>query len=537
MCFKDPVARIANLLRQTWPGLRKLHGGCGPQDWQEVWITTSYSGIGFPEAAIAELVHELGEVDLELKVRFLSAFEIDDIPRRALLQHKQGPEHVFGDITSRIPREVRDKLLLDAKTKRDAVAARVAIVKAAMGNAEAKKVRARMVQDLGLEFFQAASTALAGAPMASHSWCYRHARLCPVDTLPSSSHQGGLSPRQILRLEVAGTTCVAWSSMGSHWGWLDDSSIPCLVWMHATSAAEPDLVLHECTTSFQAAQFRPTFSSELYSLQSLVTCPSDFGIPVERARRYTLMLLHTRRKDARQNLPASFALPDEWSRGGKRRKVSPGLAHAMPQPALTANSLDFVPDVMAAVFFAELRSQCGIFLRATRTQVKELYLKRIRTSRSNSSSFAGGGWSEVGIMDVICPSARVHLEACNLLHEERQLGRDLVSLSQSPFHIQANRLSACAPVLVRNSLLYSMRKKRLVLPEEALQMQGLPVPELLTDHPHVAARWPFCCSLGEIMTEAQLRAVTGNGMHVCQVGSAVLLALAMVAGGCTDRDA
>jgi hypothetical protein len=164
-------------------------------------------------------------------------------------------------------------------------------------------------------------------------------------------------------------------------------------------------------------------------------------------------------------------------------------------------------------------------------------LRKFRQAAATAAVFAGGGWTEVGIMDIICQSAQVHLQACNMLHEQRKLGRQMVSLSQSPFHIQHNKLSACAPVLVRNSLLYSMAKKRLVLPTEALQMQGLPVPALLAGSPDLAAQWPFRCNLEDIMTESQLRGVTGNGMHICQVGSALLLALAMVAGGSADREA
>ena len=82
-----------------------------------------------------------------------------------------------------------------------------------------------------------------------------------------------------------------------------------------------------------------------------------------------------------------------------------------------------------------------------------------------------------------------------------------------------------------------MRKQRLVLPGEALQMQGLPVPALLEGYPDLAAQWPFQCMPEDIMTESQLRGVTGNGMHMCQVGCALLLALAMVAGGSADREA
>ena len=535
-CLKDPVGRIAKVLRHRWPNLSQLHGGSSTDAWQELWITTSYSGIGFAEASIVELQRELAAIGLTVKVKFASACELEEVPRQALLQHKHGPEHVFGDITSRIPSELRDALLAKAKAHREHVQHQVNIARSC--GEDPKKIKAQLVAELGQEFFHEVTSALEVAPLSSHSWCYRHAQMCPVQVIQEGSLQeGGLSPHHILRLEIAGTTCVAWSQMGVRWGWLDDSCIPCLVWMFATAAARPDLVLHERTVHFQPARFRPVFQSELYSLQTLKSRPSLWGIPVERPRRYTLLVLRSRRKEGLheqlgKNSPTRSAITarsaDHMS---KRRKVGPGQGSQTSLPLLAANSLDFTPEVMAAVCFAKLQTHCGIYLKASKDQVKDLYLKRVQASSSQSSSFAGGRWSELGIMDVICPSARVHLEACQELHADGKLGRDLVSLSQSPWFMRQNKLSAFVPVLVRNSQLYSMSRRRLVLPEEALQMQGLPVPALLSDLPDLATRWPFKCDFHDIMTETQMRTATGNGMHICQVGSAVLLAVAMLAGG------
>ena len=104
-CLQDPTRRVVEVLQQRlpmWPWKPKTF--CG-SDWQEVWITTSYSGIGFAEAAVAELVREFAELGTELKVKFLSACEIHDTPRRALLKHKDdsgAPEHVFGDVCAQI---------------------------------------------------------------------------------------------------------------------------------------------------------------------------------------------------------------------------------------------------------------------------------------------------------------------------------------------------------------------------------------------------------------------------------------------------
>jgi hypothetical protein len=191
------------------------------------------------------------------------------------------------------------------------------------------------------------------------------------------------------------------------------------------------------------------------------------------------------------------------------------------------DGMDFTLPVMRELFFAPLQLDSSVFLTASRAQVRKYYIKRL-SEGVHGDSFKSGGWKMVSAKHVICPSARVHLDECKKLHKLGRLGRDLVSLSQSPLHHVFIKPSGCAPTLTRNSLLYSMLGRRLLLPAETLQMQGLPVPAMLPKS-GLASRWPFACDLPDIMSESWERSVAGNGMHMCQVGSAVLLALAVLA--------
>ena len=512
-CLQDPTRRVVEVLKQRlpmWPW--KPNTFCG-RDWQEVWVTTSYSGIGFAEAAVAELVREFAELGIELKVKFLSACEIKGIPRQALLKHKDdcgAPEHVFGDIMSQIPAELKNMLVQRASTLREEVTAEV------KARPEAgTRFRAGLIREKGQMFFQEMVGHLRGAVFASTAWCFRHQCECPLHIAPTVDRSA------ILFMEIAGSTCVAWSSLGVGWGWLDESSVPCLVWMFAMAAAKPDLILHECTSRFNAKHFESAFGVT-HLIQTLTCSPSDWGIPVDRTRRYTLMVLRSRHHAAAESRAEQLrGLPGELDEEPLVADGSYGVDSRRRQPeGASIDGIIFTLPVMKELFFAPLQLDSSVFLTASQEQVRKYYIKRLGNGVR--------GWIQVSARDVICPSSQVHLDICKRLHRSGQLGRDIVSLSQSPLHHVLIKPSGCAPTLTRNSFLYSMLGRRLLLPAETLQMQGLPVPAMLPNS-GLASRWPFACDLSDIMSESWEQSVIGNGMHVCQVGSAVLLALATLA--------
>ena len=531
-CLKDPTRRVVEVLQQRlpmWPWKPKTF--CG-SDWQEVWITTSYSGIGFAEAAVAELVREFAELGTELKVKFLSACEIHSTPRRALLKHKDdsgAPEHVFGDVCAHISAELKDLLLHRAHSLREEVTAEVHAFLAEGGSQEAKApLKACLVQEKGQRFFEEMVVHLRGAAFASTSWCYRHQCQCPLHIAPTVDRSA------ILLMEIAGSTCVAWSSHCIGWGWLDDSSVPCLVWMFATAAAKPDLILHECLPRFKPHHFDSAFGGT-HLMRTLLNSPSDWGIPVDRIRRYTLLVSCLRLAAADASRAAHFEMPEHQPQrllhsSDEELLAADGsnwaLSRLQELEATSNNGMDFALQVMSELFFAPLQLDSSVFLVASTEQVQNYYLKRLGRKRDGG---AGGGWTEVS--EVICASARAYLEAWQKkLITCGELPRDLVSLSQSPWHHVSVYIkpSPCAPTLTQSSFLYSMLGRRLALPAEILQMQGLPVPAMLPNSPGLASRWPFACDLPDIMCESWERKVTGNGRHICQVGSAVLLALAIL---------
>ena len=85
---------------------------------------------------------------------------------------------------------------------------------------------------------------------SQHRFCYVHQQMCP-SIPPDHNCHGGTSR---FLIEVAGTTCVAWSSMrgkqsfGSRWG--HASTLSFLVWLHWVRRMKPCAIIHECVPAF-----------------------------------------------------------------------------------------------------------------------------------------------------------------------------------------------------------------------------------------------------------------------------------------------
>ncbi len=226
-----------------------------------------------------------------------------------LCDHKDAPRHVFGDILERLPRQTRLRLEGFGTRLRAKLARR--IVRHGGGDStEGRRFKRRMVEELGARYLTTLRTSLSAVDFASASACQCaiHGTLCSTDARPSSvAHSdggggaaappapsdgggGGVAPPPpSLWVEVAGTTCVAWSSMGAGLGWLDRSALPCLVWMFWVRFQQPDIVLHECVTRFQE-EVLVRLLGDLYDVEAVVTSPSKLGIPSMRRRKYTMCI-------------------------------------------------------------------------------------------------------------------------------------------------------------------------------------------------------------------------------------------------------
>ena len=90
-------------------------------------------------------------------------------------------------------------------------------------------------------------------------------------------------------LEVAGTTCVAFSQINPDApGFLHASSVPCFAWLFWVLCTMPEAATHECVKRFNPLIFYDVLGL-FFHINSIVFCGSSLGLPGARERRYTLM--------------------------------------------------------------------------------------------------------------------------------------------------------------------------------------------------------------------------------------------------------
>ena len=132
------------------------------------------------------------------------------------------------------------------------------------------------MEQLGEEMVRALCQSLLTAEWVEQAHCFKHSKACPWK--PS------LRPGE-LWCEIAGTTCVAWSSMRSgssaHRKWMHSSTLPCLAWLHFLKTQQPHIWLHECVHGFESGIFNAHLQ-DTYSIWSHVFCPSQLGVPATR---------------------------------------------------------------------------------------------------------------------------------------------------------------------------------------------------------------------------------------------------------------
>jgi hypothetical protein len=201
--LKPMVQRLVKMWRQTHPGMTQLRG----QSWRKVLVTTSYSGIDFPGTALAMIIAYLRELGISLDVQFYSACDVDPQCQKGLMNKKPEmgkPEHVFDTLLGHFPEDLIQTLLSAAKAAREHVGQVVRATESKYGKKAARRRRSELVVKLGTRFVDWMRGRLSQVGVNSHRWCVRHQMMCP-----SQPPRDGSS----LHLEIAGSTCVAFSKM------------------------------------------------------------------------------------------------------------------------------------------------------------------------------------------------------------------------------------------------------------------------------------------------------------------------------------
>lgn len=301
--------------------------------------------------------------------------------------------------------------------------------------------------------------------------------------------------------------------MSAHrWGLLHDSAIPLLVWLHWVKHACFDWVLHECVPGLDtSAVADPVLChAGIYDPgRNLVNSPTDFGVPCDRRRSFTLWRL-ANAAAAPEDCPSVEASPLEL------------------QSRALADRFRFASETMQHLFYQKNMAKASVYLVATPEEVHAFYARR--AAQRKTCLPADSSCSAIVDDDVIPACARAHLQEYHLLHESIPMlgtedGPDMVCLLQSPYHVLPKR-GGIMPPLLRNSVIYSLGHRRLVLPDELMLCMGLPSPLGAKGLPELEPLLPWDAPLGDIVGEAEARSMLGNGMHVVQIAAACLLALA-----------
>jgi hypothetical protein len=219
---------------------------------------------------------------------------------------------------------------------------------------------------------------------------------------------------------------------------------------------------------------------EKYNIQSFCFSPVDLGVPSNRPRRYSILIL--------KSLFVARLSYDAAGFGG----------------------LFFQRTIMDGhIYWFTSRDEVGAYTRSMAEK------KHLPDSKPDSQS-----WS----MRDVLPEA----EYQQLLGYERRCMKKrgrlelIVNLGQN-FTFDKSSTTICPSLLTRTSTLWSMRAERLLLPLEHLCVMGIPAMEALAEiHPMHPAERLF--RSGQLSI-GQLKRLVGNAMHQISIGSVLLFAL------------
>ena len=456
--------------------------------------------------------------ETESNVFLYSACECDATTRQMLLGpgHRDScfvPEHVFGDITSRVPVDVLGRLKAAEFEHLEQAAGIAANPSLSKQDKEERK------DALGQSLLSVFLSELSRCKFVAKDWCYKHNAMCPLLPAKSSDH--------IEHGEIAGSTCVAWSKLRSTQStaqskWLHKSTLPCLVWMFWTAQASPDWFIHECVQSFDAQMLVQTVSQ--YLTASIVFSPTLFGLPSNRHRRYTFGINAARCLWHQDLLDAGFA--DE-----------PG-----------STTTRHAQKLFSFVFGREIMVGCEVYLVAS----DKVVAKWARDAASDKGLDHLGGPN----MDMkLCLSGaqfQRFIAYRDLLRQKKMEGGTftsfVVNLEQTAgFQPHASHI---VPALLTQSNLCVLHAQpaagatssvspsaevRLVLPIEHFAMLSFPLPEAVRSSVPESATRKWACTfpwdvawLQREIGDRMMRRLTGNGMNLHAVGSV----LAVILAGC-----
>eukprot|EP00439_Symbiodinium_sp_Y106_P034529 s571_g4.t1 len=454
-------------------------------------ISTDYSGMGTGEEAMRQLClvcwqHTGGQPEAEhLGEKFFCqrATDVDAFCRHVLMHHDElfRPRCLFGDIVERMPDHCKDAI--SKRLKREQASDKSG------GNQRKRKHsdsgREAVPQHVQLSEGRMLIRNAAQLLLANHhpkkDWratCYAHGKhkCCLNATAPQDF--AGIS------INITGFTCVDWSVFGSKCKWHGDAALPWCQWVTERIRCQEDVILCECTPSFDHQLLRELLQGT-HDMETLLVGPDILGEPVLRTRLFMVLLKRS-----------SMAWDDATQSAGVQARFESIFGHTTVMSVLEK-------------------------FRATGSDV-DAYLKALAKSKHMpETSRSGKAWSWIHLCSAAQrASVKEHRDALERhvsseveLETKKNLGKGsewICNLRQTPEHVPA--LWRRVPTLMRKSLLYVFGLRRVGLPLESLELQGWNVFGSRASHGSLTD----CL---RCLPSSQAMSLSGNGMHLHVLGS------------------
>lgn len=185
----------------------------------------------------------------DLNIVYYSVTDCDRVTHRVTSAHTAGVLHQFGDILDRLPDDVRRK----CESLQATVLAEWKSAKEMFKGSEdhppqiSKEELDEKKVNLSDSYLAALCSELDQTEFETNAWCFKCERMCPISPrscVDNDMYQGRWT-------EVGGHTCDPWTSQGSHSNFLDESTLPMLVWIFSSRYYEVDDLVDECTPQWK----------------------------------------------------------------------------------------------------------------------------------------------------------------------------------------------------------------------------------------------------------------------------------------------
>ena len=435
-------------------------------------LLTYYSGKGSAESIFHQIASRVTQEKsgsgqpVETPLRVSSACDCKPLCRQVLCALKAGkPEHIFGNVCSRIEASVRE-----------------AVEKMLPVSEDSPQQKAAAYERIRGHLFAAGRQAFN--PCVK-SYCYVHGRACP---LWDSVDVVNPTARDKLVVAAAGSCCTDYSPRrtGEAPGLSGPTTYPFHAWIGEMKVLLPDLIYYENVPNFPAHKFDEWLPE--YANHNIVASPVDYGFPVSRRRIFGLLVL-------KETVSLDLDMP-AFEAAFKRRCCTNADSFCVAPPE----------DVLAA--YEDRARSRGNFIR--RTGSRE-------------------AWTTQQLLSVLDLSKVVTPTMLNRLADYERLlaDRSLPSEACCVFDLDQNAgysgVSDLIPSVPTHSSLYSRQKGRLLTGNECLASYG----ENLYHH-SCGPESLLPRGLLDSLTEKQKQFLCGNSWHIPIFGQFIMFSLAHV---------